>query len=93
MDQALHPLSVLRGPQAFALVRRLSHFGLAPALTVLVFTLPILAGLLGTLLPAFGYLPALGGSSFSLDPWRALLQAPGFATALQLTLLTGWLAM
>lgn len=92
MDQALHPLSVLRGPQAFALVRRLSHFGLAPALTVLVFTLPILAGLLGTLLPAFGYLPAVSGSSFSLDPWRALLQAPGFATALQLSLLTGWLA-
>jgi putative thiamine transport system permease protein len=92
MDQALHPLTVPRRPQAFSLVRRLSSFGLAPALTVLVFTLPILAGLLGTLLPAFGYLPALGSTAFSLEPWRVLLQAPGVATALQLTLLTGWLA-
>ena len=32
-----------------------------PALTLLVFLGPVAAGLLGTLLPAFGYLPALGG--------------------------------
>ncbi len=88
MDQALHPLRAPRRTPA----RWLSRLGLAPTLTVLVFTLPILAGLLGTLLPAFGYLPALGGTAFSLDPWRALLAAPGVATALRLTLVTGWLA-
>ena len=38
-------------------------------------TLPILAGLAGTVLPAFGYLPALGGEGFSLEPWRMLLAA------------------
>ena len=27
-------------------------------------------GSLGTLLPAFGYLPAIGGHALSLDPWR-----------------------
>ena len=33
---------------------------------------PVLAGLAGTLLPAFSYLPALGGESFSLDAFRAV---------------------
>jgi putative thiamine transport system permease protein len=89
MAEALHPLSAMGGrPRA----GRRSWIGLAPALTLTVFTLPIAAGLLGTLLPAFGYLPALGGDSLSLAPWRALFDAPGFATALQLTLATGWAA-
>ena len=51
--------------------------------------MPIGAGLVGTLLPSFGFLPAIGGDAFSLDPWRALLAAPGFATSLRLTLVTG----
>ena len=76
------------GPAA----RFASGFGLAPSLTVLAFGLPIVAGLIGTLLPAFGYLPALGGRSLSVEPWRALFSAPGFAVALQATLVTGWLA-
>src|SRR5262249_28610984 len=53
----------------------------APAFTVTVFALPIGAGLLGTLAPAFGYLPAIGGTSWSLDPWRALFAYPGFTTS------------
>ena len=44
-----------------------------PALTVGLFLGPVIAGLIGTLLPAFGYLPALGGEQFSLEPWRRLL--------------------
>ena len=64
----------------------------APTLTLAAFALPIAAGLFGTLLPAFGHLPALGGAGFSIDPWRALFAAPGFASALQLTVLTGWVA-
>jgi putative thiamine transport system permease protein len=61
-----------------------------PALTVGLFLGPVIAGLLGTLLPAFGYLPVLGGERFSLEPWRALLAAPGLASAVQVTLTTGF---
>jgi putative thiamine transport system permease protein len=60
-----------------------------PVLTVAAFMLPIGAGFAGTLLPAFGWLPALGGATLSLEPWRALVDHPGFATSLRLTLATG----
>lgn len=65
---------------------------LAPVLTVAAFAMPIACGLIGTLLPAFGYLPALGGEHLGLDAWRALLHMPGFTTSLQSTLVTGWAA-
>ncbi|KQP23097.1 ABC transporter permease [Pseudorhodoferax sp. Leaf267] len=64
----------------------------APVLTVAAFALPIAAGLVGTLLPAFGWLPAIGGTQGSLDPWRTLFASPGFALSLQATLATGWAA-
>ena len=64
----------------------------APLLTIAAFAGPIFAGLAGTLLPAFGVLPAIGGESPSLSGWRSLLQFPGFATSLRLTLVTGWTA-
>jgi putative thiamine transport system permease protein len=64
----------------------------APLLTVTAFAGPVVAGLAGTLLPAFGVLPAIGGESLSLNGWRELLRFPGFATSLQLTVMTGWLA-
>jgi putative thiamine transport system permease protein len=63
-----------------------------PALTLLVFLGPVVAGLLGTLLPAFGYLPTLGGERFSIEPWRALAAAPGLATAVRLSLTSGVLS-
>ncbi len=62
---------------------------LAPAATVAIFLLPVAAGLLGTLLPALGYLPDLGGRSLSLDPWRALLASPELPGALATTLISG----
>ncbi len=65
---------------------------IAPALTLAVFGLPIVAGGIGTLLPAFGYLPTLGGDTFGWQAWRALASAPGFDTALWATLRSGWLA-
>jgi len=61
----------------------------APALTVAVFLLPIAAGLVGTLLPAFGYLPAIGGTAFNLDGWRRLASYPGFRSSVAVTLTTG----
>ena len=41
------------------------------------------------MLPALGWLPALGGRAISLAPWRDLFAAPGITTALRLTLVTG----
>ncbi len=64
----------------------------APALTLLLFLGPVAAGLIGTWLPAFGYLPALGGERFSLEPWRRLFSEPGLGGALRLTLTTGFAA-
>jgi putative thiamine transport system permease protein len=70
----------------------LAWLGYLPALTLLVFLAPVLAGLLGTLLPAFGYLPVLGGERLSLEPWRQLAAAPGLAGALRATLVSGVLS-
>ncbi|WP_321342883.1 ABC transporter permease subunit [Breoghania sp.] len=77
---------------------------LAPGLTVVLLILPVVAGLSGAALPAFGYLPVLGGEHFSLDPWRMLMAQPGIwrsaifsyltalaATALSLGLVLGFI--
>ncbi len=61
-------------------------------LTLAFLVLPISFGLLGTLLPAFGYLPALGGHEFGLDSFRALFATPGLASAMLLSLTTGLIA-
>jgi putative thiamine transport system permease protein len=72
--------------------RRRGVLGHVPGLTVALFLVPIGAGLIGTALPAFGYLPAIGGHGLSLDPWRALLGQPGLFTTLRLTIVCGLLA-
>ncbi len=60
-----------------------------PVMTVGMLLLPVGAGLVGTLLPAIGYLPAIGGHAFALAPWRALVEWPGFAGSVAITLFTG----
>ncbi len=65
---------------------------LAPAATLLAFLGPIVAGLLGTALPAFGWFPALGGHEFGLDVFARLFAQAGLGTSLALTLFTGFLA-
>ena len=62
---------------------------LAPITTVLLVAGPVAAGLVFTLLPAFGVMPSIGRTTLSLSGWRALAAAPGFTTALRLTLTTG----
>ena len=62
---------------------------LGPLLAILLLAGPILAGLAGTLLPAFGYLPALGGASFSLDAFRHLAAEPGIGRSVMLSLGVG----
>ena len=89
MAEALHALRASAGAAAPG-PRHLLR--LAPVLTVAAFAVPIACGLVGTLMPAFGYLPAIGGEHWSLDPWRALRDAPGFFTSLQLTLVVGWVS-
>ena len=64
----------------------------APWLTIALFILPVAAGLIGTLLPAFGYLPAIGGHEFTWAPWRALASQPGIATSVRLSVQIGLLA-
>lgn len=59
------------------------------ALPALVLLLPVLAGLGATALAAFGFLPAIGHFSVSLDAWRALLAWPGLSASLALTLRVG----
>lgn len=47
------------------------------------------AGLAGTLLPAFGYLPALGSDGFGLAAWRRLLDWPGIGHSVAVSLASG----
>ena len=83
MATALRPLSAGRSsaPGAWG--------GLAMLALYLFFIAPVAMGLAGTLLPAFGFLPELGGTGFTLNPWRQLLQIPGLAQAAALSLATG----
>ena len=83
MGAALHEVTAPRGA---------GIVGLFPALTVGAFLLPVVAGLAGTLLPAFGYLPAIGGNALGLDPWRRLIAYPGIATSVITSLSTGFAA-
>ena len=70
-------------------VKRPKLLRFAPLLTLAVLLLPVGAGLAGVLAPAFGWYPALGGRSLSLEPWRALLAWPGLPDAVWLSLFTG----
>ncbi|MEQ8443755.1 MAG: ABC transporter permease subunit [Alphaproteobacteria bacterium] len=73
-------------------IRRGTSVGLVrfvPGLTIFLFLGPIAAGLVWTVLPAFGFLPALGGTTLSLDPWRAIFDYPGTTAAAARSLATG----
>ena len=60
-----------------------------PAGLAALLALPVLLGLAGAALPAFGYLPALGGKAFSLQPFRDLLAVPGLGTSVALSFASG----
>ena len=53
---------------------------------------PVVAGLLGTFAPAFGFLPALGGTEFTTDAFGKLVDWPGFFRASVLSVTTGFAA-
>lgn len=62
---------------------------LFPAAAIFVLLAPVAAGLVGILLPAFGYLPTLGHNHVSLEPVRQLLAMPGLARSALLSFATG----
>lgn len=69
-----------------------SLWRLLPFLLSGLMLLPVTVGLGLTLLPAFGYLPALGGDSLTLRHFSTLLAAPGLVHAVLVSLLTGIVA-
>lgn len=64
---------------------------LAKPAIALVLVLPIIIGLLVSMLPAFGYLPVLGSSEFGLRYWQALFEVPGITHSMLLSLIAGLL--
>lgn len=64
----------------------------APALTLLVMLGPVAAGLAGTLAPALGWMPALGGRALTLDVFRDLIEWPGLGRAVALSVGVGFAA-
>ena len=77
----------------FQATRRNSSYlrllSLFPGLTWLLLGLPVLGGLLGVGLPAFGYFPELGENHFHLGHFRSLFAHPAVPWAVGLTLWTG----
>ncbi len=62
---------------------------LAPVMTLTLMLAPVGAGLAFTLGPAFGYLPALGGTDFGFEAFRMLFDWPGIWQAVRVSLTTG----
>lgn len=62
---------------------------LAPPLALFVLAVPLACGLLGTVLPAFGFLPALGGHGFTSAPFADLFAQPGIWRSALQSLLIG----
>ena len=60
-----------------------------PLVTLAVMLGPVLAGLWGTVLPAFGHFPAAGQTGPSLAPFAALADWPGLPRAVALSVTTG----
>lgn len=63
---------------------------LAPGLTIALLIVPVAAGLIAALLPAFGYFPPLGGTKLSLQPLSEVLSAPGIGRSVFLAGLVGF---
>lgn len=63
-----------------------------PALTLLVMFGPVAAGLYGTVLPAFGHLPALGQTGPNLNAFQDVVAWPGIGQAVRLSITTGFVA-
>ncbi len=86
--QELKPI----GQSALALpskTHKNQSWGFFPVLTILVLIGPIVSGLVGTILPAFGGSFQSGLSALSFEYWGHLIETPGLARSAWLSLKTG----
>ena len=58
---------------------------ISPKLLMAILILPVLGGLLGVILPAFGWLPALDKTQFNLQGFEQLMQTPGIVQMIGLS--------
>jgi putative thiamine transport system permease protein len=65
---------------------------LAPGFTIALLIVPVAAGLIAALLPAFGFFPPLGGTSLSIEPLMDVFAAPGIGRSIGLAALVGLLS-
>lgn len=79
----------MNGHAATACISRYGLLRVFPAAALLILIAPVAAGLAGVLLPAFGYLPALGRDTLSPGPFRDLIAMPGIGRSAALSLGTG----
>ena len=61
-----------------------------PAITLLAMLGPVVAGLLGTVLPALGHFPAIGLTGPDFRSFATLLNWPGFGASVLLSVATGF---
>lgn len=61
----------------------------SPRFLLALLILPVLGGLISVLLPAFGYVPVLEQTTFSLQGFNALWQTPGLTQMVTLSVATG----
>lgn len=62
---------------------------LGPFFAIGLLTVPVACGLAGTILPAFGFLPVLGGMEFSLAPFAMLFAEPAIWSSALMSLAAG----
>ncbi|NBQ83476.1 MAG: ABC transporter permease, partial [Alphaproteobacteria bacterium] len=58
----------------------------------IIMIVPVILGVMGAVLPAFGFFPPLGGETFSLKPFADFFALPGIHRAILLSLMTGLVA-
>ena len=64
----------------------------APYICLTLLFIPVIAGILGSLLPALGYFPALGSTDFSFQYFIKFLESPSIWSSIFLSLYIGTLA-
>lgn len=62
---------------------------LSPKFLLIILLLPVIGGLISVLLPAFGWIPVIGQTTFGLQGFEALWQTPGLRQMIALSAATG----
>jgi len=65
---------------------------LSPRILISLLLVPVAAGLLGLILPAFGWLPALGENTINLRGFEAFFHTPGWTNMLGLSFFTSFIS-